>query len=131
MFCGVDLVKDNYKNMNTKIMLNKVPKKEEFLLVNLVSFEEKYFAIPGGGIEEGESKEEAVYREIGEELGIEEKSLKLVGKSDTPVQITFKTIKMNREGKEYKGSQRYFFGFTFIGSDDKIFLEEDEVRSYS
>lgn len=25
MFCGVDLVKDNYKNMNTKIMLNKVP----------------------------------------------------------------------------------------------------------
>jgi uncharacterized membrane-anchored protein len=25
MFCGADLVKNNYKNMNTKLMLNKVP----------------------------------------------------------------------------------------------------------
>ena len=60
-----------------------INKKQELLLVNLESFEPHFFAIPGGGIEEGESKEEAVYREIGEELGIEEKSLKLIGKSGT------------------------------------------------
>jgi len=47
----------------------------EFLLVNLESFEDKYFAIPGGGIEQGETLENAVYREIYEELGIGKKSL--------------------------------------------------------
>jgi ADP-ribose pyrophosphatase YjhB (NUDIX family) len=37
---------------------------QELLLVNLISFEEKYFAIHGGGSEKGESLEDTVYREI-------------------------------------------------------------------
>ena len=37
---------------------------QEFLLVNLESFEERFFAIPGGGLDAGESLESAVYREL-------------------------------------------------------------------
>ncbi len=102
----------------------------EFLLVNLVSFEDKYFAIPGGGLEAGENTEQAVYREIREELGIEKASLQLVGVSDEPLVFTFKEIKLNRDGKEYIGSERYFFGFRFTGNDDDIKLQEGEVRAY-
>ncbi len=61
--------------------------KQEFLLVNLLSFEEKYFAIPGGGSDPNESIEETVYREIKEELGIDKELLELVGKSENPLQF--------------------------------------------
>lgn len=104
--------------------------KNEFLLVNLESFEEKYFAIPGGGVEQGETLEKAVYREIKEELNIDKKSLLLIGKSDLPIIIKFKNIKFNDDGKKFDGMERYFFGFKFIGEDSEIKLQETEIRSY-
>ncbi|MCX6713408.1 MAG: NUDIX hydrolase [Candidatus Vogelbacteria bacterium] len=102
----------------------------QFLLVNLESFEEKYFAIPGGGIESKESLEDAVYREIKEELNIEKKSLLLIGKSDLPIMVKFKTIKFNGDGKEFDGMERYFFGFKFIGNKNQIKVRKDEIRAY-
>lgn len=102
--------------------------KDEFLLVNLHSFEEKYFAIPGGGLDEGESLEDAVYREIKEELGVDNTDLELVGKSTEPLRFTFKVIKLSRDGKEYIGSEKYFFGFKFLG--DEIILPDNEVRKF-
>ena len=113
-----------YRKGVSALILNK---KNEFLLVNLQSFKEEYFAVPGGGIDEGETFEDAVYREIQEELGLEKDSLALVGKSDEPVIFAFK---LNRGGVEYEGSERYFFGFRFVGNDSQIKLQEDEVRSY-
>lgn len=107
-----------------------VNKKEEFLLVNLESFETKYFAIPGGGLEEGESVDEAAYREIEEEVGITKESLELVGISKIPLQFIFKRGALIRDGKEYIGSERHFFAFRFLGTDDEIKLQENEVRAY-
>ena len=103
---------------------------DKFLLVNLESFEGRYFAIPGGGIELGETPEGAVYREVYEELGIGKKSLQLVGWSKVPVRFKFREIKLTRDGKEYKGSERYFFGFRFLGNNDEIKLLKGEVRTY-
>ena len=102
--------------------------KEEFLLVNLHSFEEKYFAIPGGGLDEGETLEDAVYREIKEELGIDKDKLKYIGESDEPLRFDFKVIKLSRDGKEYKGSEKYVFGFEFLGNE--IIIPDNEVRAY-
>jgi putative (di)nucleoside polyphosphate hydrolase len=104
--------------------------KNEFLLVNLESFEKKYFAIPGGGVEQGETLKDAVYREIKEELGIEEKHLQIVGQSDTPIRFKFKVIKMNRDGVKYGGSERYFFGFRFVGDEKIVIPSSGELRSY-
>jgi ADP-ribose pyrophosphatase YjhB (NUDIX family) len=107
-----------------------VNENNEFLLVNLESFEEKYFAVPGGGIERGETLENAVYREMREELNIEKGHLRLVGWSEVPVKFKFRAVKLTRGGKEYEGSERYFFGFRFLGVDDEIKLQEEEVRTY-
>ena len=104
--------------------------KNEFLLVNLISFEEKYYAIPGGGVEENETLEDSVYREIKEELGINPSSLEKIGASANPLKTTFKFPKINKKGKEYIGSERHFFAFRFTGSDDEIKLAENEVRAY-
>lgn len=116
-----------YRKGVSALIINK---DHQFLLVNLTSFEEKYYVIPGGGIEEGENLEEAVYREIEEELGISKENLNFVGKSSLPLQVKFKVTKINRDGKEYDGSERYFFGFSFIGTDSDIHLKKDEVRVY-
>lgn len=107
-----------------------INKKQEFLLVNLQSFEPHFFAIPGGGLEDNEVLEDAAYREIEEELGINKKSLEFIGQCNGPLQFKFKTIKLNREGKEYEGSERYFFGFNFTGNNDEIKLQESEIRAY-
>ena len=104
--------------------------KKEFLLVNLISFEEKYFSIPGGGVEANETLEEAAYREIKEELGINTSSLEKIGLSKNPLSFTFKVPKVNSEGKEYIGSERHFFAFRFIGFDSEIHLTENEVHAY-
>ena len=37
---------------------------------------------------------------------------------------------MSRDGIEYGGSERYFFGFKFIGDEKKIIPNPGEVRSY-
>lgn len=116
-----------YRKGISALIINK---NKEFLLVNLKSFEDKYFAIPGGGVEEGETLEEATYREIREELGITENSLELIGKSKIPLIFKFKTIKMTRDDLEYVGSERNFFGFNFIGNEDEIKLQESEVKAY-
>ena len=103
---------------------------QEFLMVNLESFETRFFAVPGGGLEEGETLEQAAYREVEEELGITKGALELVGVSQKPLQIKFKTKKLVRDGVEYEGSERYFFGFRFTGDDREIRPQEGEVRSY-
>ena len=104
-----------------------INKNQEFLLVNLQSFKVHFFAVPGGGLEDDESLDEAVYREVQEEVGIHKESLKCIGASKQPVQFK---LNLNRDGKAYEGSERYFFGFRFIGNDDEIKLQESEVRSY-
>ncbi len=114
------------KGVSALIMNNK----NEFLLVNLESFKNHFFAIPGGGLDGNESTSDAVYREIQEELGITRQSLELVGACEESLKLIFKTKKLQRDGIEYDGSERYFFGFKFIGNDGEIKLQEGEVRSY-
>ena len=63
----------------------------EILLVNLTSFEKHFFAIPGGGIDKGETKVEAIKRELFEELGIKENSLEIIKESRFPIKFKFNT----------------------------------------
>ena len=102
----------------------------EFLLVNLKSFETKFYAIPGGGKENEETLEDAVYREIKEELNISKESLSLVGFCKDSIKLIFKTNKLLRDGIEYDGMERFFFGFKFTGNSDEIKPQPEEIRSY-
>ncbi len=104
--------------------------KQQLLVVNLNSFEDRYFAVPGGGVDQGETLEEAVYRELDEELNIKRQDLQPVGQSDTPVRFTFKEIELNYNSQSYTGSERYFFGFRFLGADKEIRPKDGEVRRY-
>jgi len=102
----------------------------EFLIVNLESFEPQFFAIPGGGVDSGETSEDAVYREIQEELSIPRDSLEFVGTCKEPLRLLFKTKKLNRDDVEYDGMEREFFGFRFVGDGSEIVLQPQEIRLY-
>lgn len=54
----------------------------------------------------------------------------MVGKSDTPLRFKFKEITLSRDGKEYEGSERYFFGFKYLGNETGIHPQDGEVRTY-
>ncbi|MFA6512200.1 MAG: NUDIX domain-containing protein [Patescibacteria group bacterium] len=55
------------RNRAVGIILNN----GKLLLLRRVKPDEEYFVLPGGGIEEGETPEQALLRELHDELGIE------------------------------------------------------------
>ncbi len=124
------------KNKERKFLFRKgvsaliTNNKNEFLLVNLKSFKNHFFVIPGGGLDGNESNSDAVYREIQEELGITKQSLEFIGICKEPLRFKFKTKKLHCNDKEYDGLERYVFGFKFRGNESEIKLQESEIRSY-
>lgn len=63
-----------------------IVKENKILLINRVKKDDNYWVFPGGGIEPGEDKKDAVVRECKEELGldVEIKDLVLERMSDKP-----------------------------------------------
>jgi putative (di)nucleoside polyphosphate hydrolase len=115
----------NYRKGVSALIINK---NNEVLLVNLQSFATHFFAIPGGGVDKDEELIDAAYREINEELGIKKESLKFIKSSDESIKVIYKEKKITRDGIEYDGMERFFFGFRFTGQDSEIVLQPEEVR---
>lgn len=106
-----------------------VNSRNEFLLVNLESFEDKCFTVAGGGQDSGESLLETTYRELKEELNISKKDLEFVGECNNPIVFYFNEMTI-KNGIEYAGSEKFYFGFRFIGDEKIIIPNPGEVRSH-
>jgi len=120
--------KDNskFRKGAAAVVLNE---KNQVLLVNLESFDAKSFTVPGGGQDNDEELLHTAYRELKEELNISKKDLTYVGECDTPLFFSFITPTI-KKGIEYIGSEKYYFGFKFIGEDKSIIPNPGEVRLY-
>ena len=116
-----------YRKGVSVLLINK---NNEVLIVNLQSFATHFFAIPGGGVDKDEELIDAAYREINEELGIKKELLEFVKSSNESIKVVYKEKKITRDGIEYDGMERFFFGFRFIGEENDIVIEPEEVRAY-
>lgn len=116
-----------YREGVATIILNQ---NNEILLVNLTSFEKHFFAIPGGGIDKDETKVETIKRELFEELGIKENSIKIIKESRFPIKFEFKTKPLIRNGHKYIGQIKYYFLVRYIGNNSDIKVYKKEVRKY-
>lgn len=103
----------------------------KFLIVNKQAYEpNKYWSFPGGGVDEGETPEEAVKRELVEEL--ESDKFEIVGKSknqyqyEWPDHVIEKTFK--EKGKYLRGTQLTQFWVKFTGDKDEV-KAGDGIRS--
>lgn len=117
-----------YRDKSLGIVMDK---DKNFLLVQLNSYGENDWNFPGGGIEDGETPEEALLRELFEELG--SKKFKILAKSkkqieyDWPDFIIVKDIK-KRNGKTFKGQRQNIFLVEFTGGMNEINPDPEEIR---
>lgn len=125
------LLKSNSLGYRDKSLGIVIDKDKNFLLVQLQSYGENDWNFPGGGIEEGEKPEEALLRELWEELG--SKNFKILAKSkkqieyDWPDFIIVRDIKKKRE-KTFKGQRQNIFLVEFTGDKDEIRPDPGEIR---
>lgn len=87
----------------------------KILLIHRIKKDDDYFVFPGGGIEEGESREEAMAREIKEELNLEVRSMKLVFELDN---------KSQKNQHEFFFLIKDFSGIPVVGGPEREIMNE-------
>lgn len=102
-------------------------KGSRFLLVNLTVWPHDYWKFPQGGVNPGESLEDAARREFQEELGTE--SIRIAAKSGVTRRYRWEAP-VTIHGQRYVGQEQTFFLVEFLGKENDIVLEKKEIRAY-
>ena len=79
-----------------------------------------YWQMPQGGIDEYEKPEEAVWREMMEEIGTNKARIIKVSNQWINYDIPNETLKTLPWGKKYIGQTQKWFAFKFTGNDSDI-----------
>ena len=109
---------DGYRPNVASVIINKDNK-----ILWAKRVDEDNWQFPQGGIQKGETPEQAMYREVYEEVGLKKNSFEILGRSadwlkyDVPERF----VKTYWQGR-YKGQKQIWFLLKFIGSDDLINL---------
>ena len=85
------------------------------------------YSIPGGGIEDGESMDMAVYKECLEEVGIQVKNIQSLG-----ICVQYVCVLPNPErAKIYQGGEDSFFMATFSKKNNAVHGSEGDAMPYT
>ena len=79
--------------------------------------------MPQGGIDAGESPEEAALRELEEEIGISHKLVKVLEETEDWIYYDFPPDLKKRLGGPYIGQRQKWFALRFTGSDGDVRLD--------
>ena len=79
-----------------------------------------YWQMPQGGIDDNENPEEAVWREMMEEIGTNKVDLYKTSNQWINYDIPADTLKKLPWGHKYKGQTQKWFAFQFTGTDSDI-----------
>jgi putative (di)nucleoside polyphosphate hydrolase len=84
---------------------------------------EDAWQFPQGGINEGESLEEAMYRELMEEVGLSPSHVEILGKTKDWLRYDVPTQWVRRDGAgRYRGQKQIWFLLKFVGNDSDVLL---------
>ena len=109
-----------------------INEKNQLLIVQLNSYGENEWNMPGGGREQGEGATNNAMRELREELDIKESELQLVGVSNNPLQYDFPP-EMEQKGEpialNYAGQRKDQVVFK-ANIKRELEVNTGEIRSY-
>ena len=113
---------DKYRRCVGMMILNT---NNEILVGRRLDHPSGYWQMPQGGIDEKENPEEAVWREMMEEIGTNK--VKLIKSSSQWINydIPKETLATLPWGEKYVGQTQKWFIFRFLGNDSDINVETD------
>ncbi|MCJ7804220.1 NUDIX domain-containing protein [Patescibacteria group bacterium] len=103
-------------------------KNKKFLLVQLLLWPKDFWKFPQGGIEENESEEKTIKRELLEEMSI--KKYKIVGLSFHKHKYDWDENSLKRTNYKWRGQKQKFYVIEYLGEDKEIQVNRKEVRDY-
>ncbi len=80
--------------------------------------------MPQGGVDKGESPEEAALREMDEEIGVAAKLVDILEETDDWLYYDFPRDLLRRMGGPYLGQRQKWFALRFKGSDSDVRLDK-------
>ena len=84
---------------------------------------------PQGGIEQGETLEQAAYRELYEEVGLRQQNVELVGRTRDWLRYDVPGSLRSRSTK-FKGQKQVWFLMKLLASDRAICLDHSDVPEF-
>jgi len=88
--------------------------------------------MPQGGIEPGETIEQAFFREAGEEIGLPREKLHILRVCRKPWRYDFPDKAMNRQAvNHYRGQEQYWVAARLLGTDSDINTMRTEEPEFS
>lgn len=84
---------------------------------------EDAWQFPQGGVKYGECLEEAMYRELHEEVGLKPEHVKIIGRTKQWLHYNVPSNFVRKESRsQYKGQKQIWFLLRLIGSDSDVCL---------
>ena len=113
---------DQYRRCVGMMILNN---ENKILVGKRLDHPSGHWQMPQGGIDDDENPNEAVWREMQEEIGTN--NAKLIGTSSQWIkyEIPKKTLETLPWGKKYCGQIQKWFVFRFTGTDNEINVETE------
>ncbi len=107
----------NYRRCVGMMILNA---KNEILVGKRLDHPSGYWQMPQGGIDENENPEEAVWREMREEIGTNNANMIKQSKQWINYEIPSETLVTLPWGNIYVGQTQMWFAFKFKGNEEEI-----------
>jgi putative (di)nucleoside polyphosphate hydrolase len=85
---------------------------------------------PQGGIKPGETLEEAMYRELHEEVGLNPDDVTILAQTEEWVTYQFMLEKTNSSGERYVGQKQIWFLLRMLSDDEHVTLTNAEHHEF-
>ena len=114
-------MKQKYRKGVGIFLLNK---KNQLWVGKRFDYKNEYWQMPQGGIDELESPEKAMKRELMEETGLN-KNYKIISKTNSWLEYKLPQNLVNEVwGGKYVGQKQIWFACRFLGNDNQIDIEK-------
>jgi len=94
----------------------------------LIQYHGGIWKMPQGGVHDGETRKEALMRELKEELGTDK--FKIIKRFLNKHQYDWDEEIVRQNGFKWRGQKQMFFLVEFFGKDGDIKLDTNELRDY-